>query len=331
MEQEACVKRGALRGVAGHDFRQVVDDAVAVGGPGVREVERSDHLVDGSVVDESGEELGGRQDGERVEVVDRALGTRFERPQGVDTVAPEVDSRRMRVSRAEDVDDAAPAGGCPRLVHDGADAVGHARPLLEGGLHAQLLVGADGLRLPAQQVRGQRLLHQPRHGGDDQRSGVPGSVGRSIGRDASADEPVQRAEGGDALVDGPCLDGQALVGQELGLGELVDRGVVAAVGLELADEAASVVGMRRDDDDGACPAMPERGEDVGLGRLDGGRRQPTASRRDLLAQALEHGQRGKAVDEADEAQFPLRWARAVLCEPGPKHAKQAGQVRPRPF
>ena len=210
----------------------------------------------------------------------------------------------MRVSRAEDVDDAAAAGGCPRLVHDGADAVGHARPLLEGRLHAQLLVGADGLRLLAQQVRGQRLLHQPRHGGDDERSGVPGSVGRSIGRGASADEPVQRAEGGDALVDGPCLDGQALVGQELGLGELVDRGVVAAVGLELADEAASVVGMRRDDDDGACPAMPERGEDVGLGWLDGGRRQPTASRRDLLAQALEHGQRGKAVDEANEAQFP---------------------------
>jgi hypothetical protein len=87
-----------------------------------------------------------------------------------------------------------------------------------------------------------------------------------------ADEAVEGAEGGEPLVDGAGLDGEALVGEDFGFGEVVDGGVVACVGLDEFDEAARVFRVWAEDDDRPSPLFAEGTEDEGLrGLREGGR------------------------------------------------------------
>ena len=71
-------------------------------------------------------------------------------------------------------------------------------------------------------------------------------------------------------MDGAGLDGETLVGEDLGLGEVHDGNVVLAINVELFDEATSVIGVGTDDDQGTTQIAPETGDYEGFGRFRGG-------------------------------------------------------------
>ncbi len=260
-EKEAGVHRRVVLGDAGHEVGKLVLHTVALGRAGVLEVEPAHELVDTGVVGERGEDLAGGEDSQRVDALPGALGVGVEEADAIDHVAPEVDTGGPLLSGAIDIDDAAAPGGGPGVVNEGADAIADNRPMPQEGIERQALAEGDRTGSVAEGLRRQRLLQQARDGRDDKRRLVIG-----IGRGGTG----EGAEGAYALVDGAGLDGEALVGEHLGLGEVHNGDVVVAVDVELFDKATSVIGVGTDDDQGTAQVAPEAGDDEGLCRFRGG-------------------------------------------------------------
>ena len=290
-QQEAGVERGVVHRHPGEEVGQFVLDAVALGRSGVREVEAAYEGVDPLVVGEQGKRLTGGKHRNRVQMLARSLGVGVERADGVDLVAPEVYAHGAVVPRPVDVDDAASPRHGAGMVHERADGIAHARPAGQHGLYREALSARDRVHRAAQHGGGERLLQDAGHRCDDER-------GRAVG-------PVQRAEGADALVHGSRFDGEPLVGEHLRFGEVQQRGVLAAVRLQLVEQPPRVVrvGAERQHRTPEVAPQPRDHERLGRVRRNGGM---NAAGRHRLGRAPVGLRPPQHVDQSGETQETLR-------------------------
>ena len=284
--------------------------AVACRRAGVGEVESANQRVDGAVVCERGRDLGRGQYGHGVEPFAGALRGRVEQPYRVDDVTPEVDPDGAVVAGTVDVEDATASCGGTRMVDDGPDPVAELRPVLEGRLDRDALAGGDGLGPVPERRGGEGLLDQAADRGDDERGLVSGEV--------------EAAERTHPLMDGSRLDGEALVREHFGFREVAQRSIAAAVCLELAQEAAGVVGVGADDDERPPQMLPDRRDDEGLRLLRGGGCEAGAGG-DGVDDAAVGGHSAQHVRQSDEAQ----WGSSV--GQGPRTSAGRSAVRGVPW
>ena len=252
-QQETRVERGVVQGHPGEQVRQFVLDAVTLRRSGVGEVQAAYEFVDTLVVREQGKRLPGGKHRYRVQMLAGPLRVCVERTDRVDLVAPEVYPHRAVVPGPVDVDDTAAPCHRARMVHHRPDGIAHPRPVSQHRLDGDALSAREGVRRLPQHGRRERLLQDARYRRDDER--------RRTSR------LLQGAESADALVHRARFHGEPLVGQHFGLREVQQRHVLAAVRLQLVEQAPRVVRMRAEHQHRSFEVAPQPRDHERFGRV----------------------------------------------------------------
>ena len=263
-QQEAGVERGVVQRHPGEQVGQFVLDAVTLRRSRVGEVQTAYEFVDPLVVGEQGKRLSGGKHGNRVQVLAGPLRVRVERADRVDLVAPQVYPHGTVVPRPVDVDDAAAPRHGTGMVHHRPDGIAHARPAGQHRLDGEALSARERVHRVPEHGGRERLLQDARYRRDDECRRIAC--------------PVQRTEGADALVHRPCFHGEPLVGQHLRLGEVQQRGVFAAVRLQLVEQAPCVVRMGTEHQHRALEVAPQSRDHERFGRVRRNGRMDAAGR-----------------------------------------------------
>ena len=282
--EEARIEARVLLRLARQQQCQIVLHPVPLRRAAIGEVEVPDEDRYGIVVCERRQHLPCRQHRHQGDCSGRALVAGVEKPERLHLVAPELDSNRLRKPRRMNVDDAAPAAGLAWPLHGGHEVVTHPRPALQQRFQLQTLALLDGVGQRVQEPGGDGPLHQ-RHG---RRYHQRWTLGRMLSQHSQRAQPLVYRRG---------VQQQALVREHLGLGEVLDRRLLAAVGDELLRHAPRVLGTGAHDYHGPAELGPKRAQHVGLGRFGQGD-DPRVAGRQVSGQPFVRGHTLKGVKKA---------------------------------